>query len=309
MTKRIAIPDGHFHACECLCVYFLRNTKEFEGAEVIRTRDAAILAECDAVCAVGGVYDHSHRRYDHHQLSFEDTFPECQIPLSACGTIYRHFGQEVVTNILARTDRDIQSYAKYLYESMYWEFVKEIDAEENAVGACEGHVDLVYDIHTGITSRVWMMNSDSDFDHALELIAREFEAMLVYMFDSRIPAIDAVRSSFDKRMEVDESGKIMVLEEACGFQGHLKDIERANGGECILFVVTGRTDGTWGIVTISTGGFGMRKPLPFAGLRDAELSEACGIPGAVFVHRNAFIGAFRTKEGAIEFAKLAVKSK
>ena len=54
---------------EALAVSLLKKTKEFTGAQLIRTRDANKLAECDIVVDVGGVYDPATHRYDHHQVS------------------------------------------------------------------------------------------------------------------------------------------------------------------------------------------------------------------------------------------------
>lgn len=38
-----------------------------QDAEIIRTRDPALLAECDVVVDVGGEFDPKRHRYDHHQ--------------------------------------------------------------------------------------------------------------------------------------------------------------------------------------------------------------------------------------------------
>ena len=38
------------------------------------------------------------------------------------------------------------------------------------------------------------------------------------------------------------------------------------------------------------------------GLRDDELSTACGIPGCIFVHANGFIGGNASKEAALQMA-------
>lgn len=38
-----------------------------QDAEIIRTRDPALLAECDIVVDVGGEFDPKRHRYDHHQ--------------------------------------------------------------------------------------------------------------------------------------------------------------------------------------------------------------------------------------------------
>jgi uncharacterized UPF0160 family protein len=40
---------------------------EGQAAEIVRTREAAVLDGCDIVVDVGAVFDPSIQRYDHHQ--------------------------------------------------------------------------------------------------------------------------------------------------------------------------------------------------------------------------------------------------
>lgn len=53
---------------EALAVALLKRTEEFKDATLVRTRDPKKLEECDIVIDVGGVYDPSRHRYDHHQV-------------------------------------------------------------------------------------------------------------------------------------------------------------------------------------------------------------------------------------------------
>lgn len=46
----------------------LKQTPEFRGASLVRTRDPAKLANCDVIVDVGGEYDPTRHRYDHHQV-------------------------------------------------------------------------------------------------------------------------------------------------------------------------------------------------------------------------------------------------
>ncbi len=73
MAKRIGISigthDGKFHCDEALACYMLRRLPEYSNASVIRTRNPNILDKCVVVVDVGGVYDPSSHRYDHHQRS------------------------------------------------------------------------------------------------------------------------------------------------------------------------------------------------------------------------------------------------
>ncbi len=67
MTKRIATHNGKFHCDEALACFMLRRLPEYSSSEVVRTRDPKVIDTCDIVVDVGGVYDPSSHRYDHHQ--------------------------------------------------------------------------------------------------------------------------------------------------------------------------------------------------------------------------------------------------
>lgn len=65
--KTIGTHNGTFHCDEVLACSMLRLLPEYENAEIIRTRDKNILETCDIVVDVGGMYEPSTHRYDHHQ--------------------------------------------------------------------------------------------------------------------------------------------------------------------------------------------------------------------------------------------------
>lgn len=65
----IATHSGSFHCDEALGCWLLKRTEPFKAAEIIRSRDPAVLATADIVIDVGGVYDESTLRFDHHQAS------------------------------------------------------------------------------------------------------------------------------------------------------------------------------------------------------------------------------------------------
>ena len=53
-----------------------------------------------------------------------------------------------------------------------------------------------------------------------------------------------------------------------------------------------------------------RKDFPtfWGGLRDGELAKVSGIKDAVFCHTGLFLSVAKSKEGAIEMAKIAINS-
>ena len=48
-------------------------------------------------------------------------------------------------------------------------------------------------------------------------------------------------------------------------------------------------------------------PAAWAGLSDAALEAASGVPGALFCHNGRFIAAAATREAALAMAELAVR--
>ena len=49
---------------KALGVWILRQLPEYRNSAVVRSRDPEMLAKCDIVIDVGGVYDHATLRYE-----------------------------------------------------------------------------------------------------------------------------------------------------------------------------------------------------------------------------------------------------
>ena len=66
-VKIIGTHNGTFHCDEVLACCMLKLLPQYEDAEIVRTRDQTVLNTCDVVVDVGGVYEPTSHRYDHHQ--------------------------------------------------------------------------------------------------------------------------------------------------------------------------------------------------------------------------------------------------
>ncbi len=81
------------------------------------------------------------------------------------------------------------------------------------------------------------------------------------------------------------------------------------GADHLLFVVHPRGE-DWALTTIRKSGdsFEARADLPeaWAGLTDAELEAASGVPGAKFCHNARFIAVAANRDAALRMAELAV---
>jgi uncharacterized UPF0160 family protein len=79
----------------------------------------------------------------------------------------------------------------------------------------------------------------------------------------------------------------------------------------VLYAVYPVPNGNWMVDAMppEPGSFAQRLPLPeaWAGLRDAELAAASGVPDAVFVHARRFVAAARSREGAMAMARKAIE--
>lgn len=144
--KKIGTHSGQFHADDALaCLMLVKYTAEFRSAEIIRTRDQALLKTLDLVVDVGGEYNPETHRYDHHQFSFKETFGEgFKTKLAGSGLIYKHFGPEILRNALLVVFEKDPNFAQYkcelsdqqvkeLQETLYVNFFEYFDAIDNGI--------------------------------------------------------------------------------------------------------------------------------------------------------------------------------
>jgi uncharacterized UPF0160 family protein len=79
----------------------------------------------------------------------------------------------------------------------------------------------------------------------------------------------------------------------------------------VLYAVYPVPNGNWTVDAMppEPGSFAQRLSLPeaWAGLRDADSAAACGVADALFAHARRFVGAARSREGAMAMARGAVE--
>jgi len=325
---RIGTHNGHFHADEALAVYMLRLLPEYQDSALTRSRDPAVLEECDIIVDVQGQYDGT-KHFDHHQRTFSETFSsEFKTKLSSAGLIYKHFAPQIISHRLSIPMDDPS--IKLLYNKVYKDFIEAIDANDNGISAYPSDIKPAFnDKSIGLPSLVGLLNpewndpvktqesEDKKFLEASKLMGTVFVQKLDYYGKSWLPARDYVVKAIEGRFEHDEKGRILVFSQSVPWKDHLFTLEAEAGIEeedkKPLYVLYGEGAGktSWRIqcVPVSKDSFESRKPLPEAwrGTRDDDLSEVSGIPGGVFVHASGFIGGNKTFEGALEMAKKSLE--
>jgi uncharacterized UPF0160 family protein len=114
----------------------LLQTQQYRDADVVRSRDPAVLADLDVVIDVGGVYDPAAQRFDHHQRGFTEVFGHgFTTKLSSAGLVYKHFGQQIIADRmgLPADHPDVHTVWLQVYKS----FIEALDAIDNGVNQYE----------------------------------------------------------------------------------------------------------------------------------------------------------------------------
>ncbi|KAH7686885.1 Metal-dependent protein hydrolase protein [Dioscorea alata] len=268
----------------------IRLTSKFSGAEIVRTRDPQLLDTLDAVLDVGGVYDSSQDRYDHHQKGFDEVFGHgFNSKLSSAGLIYKHYGREIIAKELQldETHEDVN----HVYLAVYKNFVEAIDAIDNGINQYDTDQPPKYVNNTYLSSRVGRLNlnwmdpdqsaekENAAFQQAMIVAGSEFLESVHFHAKSWLPARSIVIDCLKSRGDIDPSGEIMLLNKFCPWKLHLFELEEELKIDPSVKYVIYQDDRSksWRIqaVAVSPEKFESRKPLPipWRGLQDDELSR------------------------------------
>ncbi|KAL7535791.1 hypothetical protein ACHAXR_006730 [Thalassiosira sp. AJA248-18] len=340
-TKIIGTHSGTFQADEALGVWLLRQLPAYRHSPVVRSRDTSVLDTCDIVIDVGGTYDHSKLRYDHHQRGYDERFNDdttrCT-KLSASGLVYRHYGKEVIGEYYPAlsSSSTTTELLDWVYKKMYGSFMEAIDAIDTGVepipssakDADGEEIELQYHDSTGLSSRVGRVNPrwnevddngaapdpDARFEIASKMCGEDFLSVLTKIVESDLPARSIVETAVKNRYECDTSGEIICLPSGgLPWKSQVYELEKDYelSDVPIKYVLYTDQAGMWRIQCVSVEGkaFENRLSLPaeWRGVRDEDLSDVAGIAGCTFCHASGFIGGNKSYEGVLEMARVALK--
>ncbi len=293
--------NGSFHADDIFAAATLSLVLEKKGEsfEIIRTRDKEIIEKGEYVFDVGGIYDESINRFDHHQKEGAGG-RENKIPYSSFGLIWKHFGMDLCEN---NTD---------IWNLIDSKIVAPIDAVDNGV-------DIITPIYEGIMpyggeqpflifSPTWQEGEEHVDEIFLEqvknvkkILEREIEVAKADSLGRKLIE-EAYEKAKDKR----------IIELQNSFPRYLFQDVLSKFPEPIYVIYISSHYDTWKVEAIkkSPGTMESRKPLPkeWRGFldNDPKLKEVTGIPDVMFCHKNGFLITTKTKESAIKLAELAL---
>ena len=167
---------------------------------------------------MGGEYNAESLRFDHHQKTFSQTFPNKSTKLSSAGLVYMHYGKQLIQILSSESMTD--SICQMLYEKIYVGFVEHIDGIDNGVDLVSSGEPLNYRISTTLSNRVGYLNpnwnepsgtdiTNERFRMAMTLAGTEFIDYVLSLTDSWLPARGLVEKAISERYQVHPSGSVV----------------------------------------------------------------------------------------------------
>lgn len=277
LPKSFGTHDGSFHGDEVTACALLLLSKRVDRDKVIRTRDLNLLATCEYVCDVGGLYDPIRKRFDHHQVNYDGD-------KSSAGMVWEYL-------------RDEGDFDQKTYDYINQALILGVDAHDTGKISPELGVATFSQIIANfvpVSYEATPEEQNKAFQEALDFTLGHIRRLL-----QRFHYMESCREKVWQAMQKKE--RFLIFKEAMPWMDVFFDL----GGEShpALFVVmpSGEHWKLRGIPPNLRQRMQVRKPLPqeWAGLMDEELQKASGIQGAIFCHKGRFISVWKTKEDAL----------
>lgn len=278
ISRSVGTHSGSFHADEILACALLYVFDLIDRDQVFRSRDADVLAKCEYVCDVGGVYDPAIKRFDHHQIAYEGK-------LSSAGMIWLFLKEQHIVDDALYT---------FLNEAL----ILGVDAHDNGrspqlKGICtfshiiSNFLPIEYDPSQEDQDRCFFKAFDFATGHLKRFIAR-------------FRYVQSCKEKVKKAM--DEGQEFMIFEEPLPWLENFFEL----GGEshpAKFFIMP--SGGHWKLRAIPptlNRRMEVRMALPeeWAGLLEDDLKQVSKIPGAVFCHKGLFTSVWETKDDALK---------
>jgi uncharacterized UPF0160 family protein len=308
----IVTHGGKFHADDAWAVATLNVL--YPGADLVRTRDQAIIDSADFVIDVGGIWDPAAGRFDHHQKGFSGA-RQSGVPYASAGLVWRDYGARCVAALAAaHTGQQLSDDAA---QQIAWAIdadivqyldLSDVGAAKNAPGGyglsavVSGYNPNWLDeerLGHGEAADAWRLNQ---FRRAMDFLTDVMANAVKYRVGATL-ALEQVR-----RAEVLEDGRLLYLRNSALPWTSVVRKEMPK----ILFVISHNlNEQRYMLHTVpaTADTFEARADLPasWAGLRDADLALVTGVPDAGFCHNGRFIAAAKSYDGIYAMALQALK--
>jgi uncharacterized UPF0160 family protein len=300
---------GKFHCDEVFAYVALRLALGLShpGQDHVlhRTRKPDLIEAADIVWDVGFVFDTAANRFDHHQRG-APLRPD-QTPYSSAGLVWQVFGVRAVAALLQHSGAE--EFAAAIAAELDGTMVRRIDELDNGVAIdgpnqrdALGLASLIGDFNPPWDSAA------ADAPDPGDAAFLEASALILGVLRRRVDVLRARHTAEALVLAAHRAGddpRLLVLDRGMPW----KNVVFSHNLP-VLFAVSPASNGNWMLDAVppEPGSFEQRLPLPeaWAGLQEAALAAETGVPDAVFVHLRRFVGAARSREGAVHLARIAM---
>lgn len=278
--------DGTFHADEVTACALLLLFNLIDPEHIVRTRNLEVLARCEYVCDVGGIYDPKRKLFDHHQADYQGNF-------SSAGMILQYLWE---TGKINTKEREFFDHS----------LIIGVDAHDNgkelhSSGVCTySHIVSNF---TPISHDVEESLQDKGFFEALQFARGHLERMwkrYQYMQSCRQIVAESMAKGKECLMFDKSIPWLEIFFEMGGISHSAKFLIMPSGLHWKLRGIPPSLDEKMKV----------RCPLPkeWAGLLEEDLKKISGIPGAIFCHKGRFISVWETRADALQALNYVLKN-
>jgi uncharacterized UPF0160 family protein len=305
----LATHNGKFHCDEVFAYAVLRLAlglnEPGEDHLLLRTRKPELLESADIVWDVGSLHDPAKNRFDHHQRG-APLRPD-GTPFSSAGLVWQVFGEGAVARLLQA--KGAEAFAPAISAELDASLIRRIDEVDTGVSAN----GPVLDDSLGLAALIGQFNPTWDDPAGSGAAAGDAAFLEAAAFADGVlrRKVDSLRARHAAEVSVlaahraGEDPRILVLDRGMPWKGAVFTHDLP-----VLFAVSPASNGNWMLDTMppEPGSFAQRRPLPeaWAGLQERELAQQSGVEDAVFVHLRRFVGAARSRAGAVDMARKAL---
>lgn len=311
MFTHLVTHSGAFHADDLFAAAALRRLAPL--ATLVRTRDTAqafaLAQEGGVVFDVGMIHDPARRLFDHHQpdRALRPAVPGKEpVPYSAFGLVWQVYGKEVVAKVLDIPVSDPR--IEEVWGRLDRGFVAWVDMGDNGVVPAE-HAGVQHPMSITRLLETFV----PPFDAPLEALDTAFvQAMAIAgtVLEAKIVQVAAeLRASQVARAAIASRTDPRWAELPQGMP-YLHAVRLEKADDLLYVLMPDRGQAQWSVSAVrkSDGPLGCRKPMPaaWAGLREADLAAASGVPDAIFCHLGRFLAIAKSREGALALLMAAL---
>jgi uncharacterized UPF0160 family protein len=328
-NKRLHIVthDGRFHAdevCAFAMLQKLYETVQPHGSTLIsRTRNKDLINQGDVVIDVGQKYNPKKFLFDHHQELFKHTYQlaNCDVPLSAFGLIYKHFGPDYIKHVykdlidynsLAEKDKDD------LLHSIYRNVILEIDTGDNNITIFEKKEKFLDSGNSFLPSLINQLNyidaynEDKQFKcfiNAISLASNILDTQFKYnikRFLNFEKQYKNMQKSLHQRRWIDDSNEIVYDTNNCYLWWDcIMKYEKDNPKQQkTSYIIYSPNEGDWRAKCIGSQHFSFRKIIMPKSLLMDQMDEPKALK---FVHKDRFMACTDSYVSILNVVRLSLK--